>query len=133
MMSILGDEYKKYQFSKTLVFISVLFSLVGIIGIVLISILLDIDSSVLVTASGALGTICVTSLVWSLKKSQAENTAKIYISVYKEIDTIKRRNSPEEANEFLTQAEQSITCQLLSNIDNSMSDATSLIERQFIQ
>lgn len=132
-MSILGDNNKKYQYSKVIVLVSILFSLIGMVGMVIISILLEIDSSVLVTTIGALGTICVTSLVWSLKKSQAENTAKIYISVYREIDELKRKNSPEDADEFLEQAEQSITGQLLSNIDNSMSDATSLIERQFIQ
>lgn len=131
-MNVLGDENKKVQYSKMLVLIAVIFSLLGITTMVLLSIILNIDSSVIVTTIGALGTICVTALVWSLKKAQSENTAKIYVGIYKEIDDIKRKNDPADADEFLIQAEQNITGQLLSSIDNSMNDATSLIERQYI-
>ena len=69
--------------------------------------------------------------MWNLKKSQAENTIKIYLSAYKEIVALKKENN-EDVEEFLSDSENSLLQKMNTSIDVSMDDATELIEKQEI-
>lgn len=71
----------------------------------------------------------VTSIVWYLKKSQAENTVKIYLGAYRKILKLKQEMN-EDTSETLNQMEYEILGKLNSNISMAMDEATSPIERQ---
>lgn len=130
-----GDENKKFLFSKVLIFSSVFISLLCIICIVTLSIIFSsnnifIDSTVLVTAIGLLGSICITALVFSLKKSQAENTTKIYMQMYKDIYMLKKNIDDSDLENFINEMEQQTINKMTDNLDAVLQDATSIIEKQ---
>ena len=77
----------------------------------------------LITAAGALGS---TAVVWNLKKSQAENTIKIYLSAYKEIIELKQDDS------LINDMEEQIITKIDGCIEENLNDATTLIEKQEI-
>ena len=121
---------KSYQFSKLIVIICVLLSIVGILLATILSIigLSEIVASAIITAYGCMG---ITSIVWYLKKAQSENTVKIYLGAYKEILQLKV-NTGEDGDETIDQMESDILGKLNSNLSMAMDEANAPIERQDI-
>ena len=119
----------KYQFSKLIIATCICITLLGIFISIIGSIffcLSEIVASAIITTCGCMG---VTSIVWYLKKSQAENTVKIYLGAYKKILKLKQEMN-EDTSEILNQMEYEILGKLNSNISMAMDEATSPIERQ---
>lgn len=116
------------QFSKIVVIASYLLM---IISIIVSFIFPGFSETILISLIGGCSTVLATTLIFYLKKSQAENTMKIYLSAYKQIVDIKKENN-EEINNFLEDAENSIINKLNNNLDIMMDDATSMIEQQNI-
>ena len=121
---------KSYQFSKLIVIICVLLSIVGILLATVLSIvgLSEVVASAIITAYGCMG---ITSIVWYLKKAQSENTVKIYLGAYKEILQLKV-NAGEDGAETIDQMESDILGKLNSNLSMAMDEANAPIERQDI-
>ena len=121
---------KSYQFSKLIVIICVLLSIVGILLATILSIvgLSEVVASAIITAYGCMG---ITSIVWYLKKAQSENTVKIYLGAYKEILQLKV-NAGEDGAETIDQMESDILGKLNSNLSAAMDEANAPIERQDI-
>ena len=78
-----GDDGPSY--SKVVTFMCVMITIASFLIAVIGSTFFMLSETVaaaLITAGGCLG---VTAVVWNLKKSQAENTIKLYLYSYKEI------------------------------------------------
>lgn len=141
---------KHFQYSKILPLIT--FSL--FCGCVIKCFSVDISSAydlsvyaTIVTSSGAL---CLTSVVWYLKNSQAEKVARIKSETYKVISEerfkynekmlelkSKYKYSEEEIwdienNSPLDELEQNALDSMNSSIDNAMDEATSSIDAQYL-
>lgn len=121
----------KIQFSKIVVsiciFLMIFGFLIAVIGNIAFA-LSEIIASAIITASGCVG---VTSIVWYLKKSQAENTVKIYLGAYEKILEMKQKLQ-EDTSETINQMEYDILGKLNSNMSIAMDEATTPIERQDI-
>ena len=126
-MMIFGDSKSNGpQFSKLITILCVLIVIVTLIMIPILAIYWELATEIyisLVTAAGALGS---TAVIWNLKKSQAENTIKIYLSAYKEIIELKQDNS------LIDNMEEQIITKVDSCIEENLNDATTLIEKQEI-
>lgn len=121
----------KYQFSKLIITICIGIAVFGILLAILGSILFclsEVVASATITTCGCIG---VTSIVWYLKKSQAENTVKIYLGAYRKILKMKKEMN-ENTSETINQMEYEILGKLNSNISMAMDEATAPIERQDI-
>lgn len=121
----------KYQFSKLIIIICILITILGLIIATCGSIIFylnEVVASAIITTCGGIG---ITSIVWYLKKAQAENTVKIYLGAYKEILNIKQKAN-EDASEIINQMENEILNKLNSNISFAMDEATSPIEKESI-
>ena len=141
-------KYKKFQYSKILPLITfALFS-----GCVIKCFSVDIstayDLSVYATIITVSGTLCLTSVVWYLKNSQAEKVARIKSETYKVISEerfkynekmleLKRKYKYTEEeiwdienNSPLDELEQDALNSLNSSIDSAMEEATAPIEAQ---
>jgi hypothetical protein len=115
------------QYSKVITFICIIITIFSFLASLVGCIVYSLPESVavaLITASGGLG---ATSVVWNLKKSQAENTIKLYVSSYKEILEMKKESGDLE---FIDTAEQKMINNLESTFDISMEEATTTIEKQ---
>ena len=124
---IFGDSKSNGpQFSKLITILCVLIVIVILIMIPILAIYWELAAEIcisLVTAAGALGS---TAVVWNLKKSQAENTIKIYLSAYKEIIELKQDNS------LINNMEEQIITKIDDCVEENLNDATTLIEKQEI-
>ena len=124
---ILGDSRSNGpQFSKLITILCVLITIVTLIVIPILAIYLELATEIcisLITAAGVLGS---TAVVWNLKKSQAENTIKIYLSAYKEIIELKQDDS------LINDMEEQIITKIDDCIEENLNDATTLIEKQEI-
>lgn len=121
----------KYQFSKIMIVMCIAIAIIGILIAVIGNIffcLSEVVASAVITACGCIG---VTSIVWYLKKSQAENTVKIYLGAYRKILKMKKEMN-EDTSETISQMEYEILGKLNSNISLAMDEATTPIERQDI-
>ena len=115
----------KFQFSKLTVLFCVLLAILGCGCAILIPVMESV-SIALITASGS---IALTAIVWYLKKSQAENTLKIYMSTYKEILELKHQF---QEDDLCDEMEENIKNKIDKTIDENIEDATSMIEKQEI-
>ena len=114
------------QFSKIITLLCVLIVIVTLIMIPILAIYWELATEIcisLITAAGALGS---TAVIWNLKKSQAENTIKIYLSAYKEIIELKQDDS------LIDNMEEQIITKIDGCIEENLNDATTLIEKQEI-
>ena len=108
-----------------MVIISILIAIAGIA----VAILMEMPESVAIAIIGICGTMATTTMIWNLKKSQSENTMRIYMSTYKEILKLKQEfGNTEECNELIDSMEQNIQGKIDSNLNNSIDDANSTIE-----
>lgn len=123
---ILSDKHSNGpQFSKIMVIISILIAIAGIA----VAILMEMPESIAIAIIGICGTMATTTMIWNLKKSQSENTMRIYMSTYKEILKLKQEfGNTEECNELIDSIEQNIQGKIDSNLNNSIDDANSTIE-----
>ena len=85
MKKFLGDENKPMQFSKTMVFAVISLGFIGMIAATILTLFFALSEVIAGAIIACCSTIIITSLVWMLKKSQAENTIKLYLYSYKEI------------------------------------------------
>ena len=141
---------KKIQYSKIITFLTfaLFFGCVAKCFSVDISSAYDLSLySVIITSSGML---CLTSVVWYLKNSQAEKVARIKANIYKVISDekyeynkkmleLKNNNNYSdndiydvENNSPLDELEQDALDSMNSFIDNTMEEATSSIEAQML-
>lgn len=119
------------QFSKVLTFICVIIAVVGCAGAAWAAIALGLAESIVCALIGAAGCIGVTSIVWMLKKSQAENTMRLFLESYKELIKMKQGNG-QDCSDLLSDMENKITGKMESTIDTSIDESISPIEKQGI-
>ena len=126
-MALLSDEKSNGpQFSKLVIIFCLLTMIIGTGGALVASILFAVPESILCALIAAAGGCGMTAVVWYLKKSQAENTMKMYLSSFKEIAEMKQDMS------ILDNMEEKILGEMEESIDMTLDDATSLIEKQDI-
>jgi hypothetical protein len=123
---ILSDKHSNGpQFSKIMVIITMLLAIAGIA----MAVSFEMPESVAIAIIGICGTMATTSMIWNLKKSQAENTMRIYMSTYKEILKLKQEyGNTEECSELIGSMEQNMQGKIDTNINESIDDANSMIE-----
>lgn len=122
----MDNKKDKFQFSKGVTIFSLFFAVVGISAAAASSVLFGLNESTAAAIIAACGGLAITDIVWYLKKSQAENTMKLYLSSFKEIAQMKQDMS------ILDNMEDKILTEMEESIDASLDDATSLIEKQDI-
>lgn len=119
------------QFSKLTVLLCLSVSILGMIGVIICAIIFSADSTMVAAGIATFGCLGVTAEVWYLKKSQAENTIKIYLSAYEEIIKMKKEYG-ENPTEFIGTVENDILDKVDATLDIAMDDAASPIEKQDI-
>ena len=127
--SFFGDSNSNGpQYSKVIIFICLIVAVVSFITSFLGSffMLSETVATALIAAGGAIG---MTAVVFYLKKSQAENTIKLYLYSYKEILKLKKEDGDLE---FIDMAGEDMLTKINSTLDVALEDATSPIERQDI-
>ena len=129
---IMGDNHSNGpQFSKLTVIACLSVSMFGLIGMIICAIKFTLDPTITASGMAAFGCLGITAEVWNLKKSQAENTVKIYLATYKEIIELKKQYG-EDPSEFIGTIEDDILGKVDSTLDTAMDDAATPIERQDI-
>lgn len=139
---------KKFQYSKILPLITFALFCGCIIKVFTVDISTAYDLSVYATIVTTSGALCLTSVVWYLKNSQAEKVARIKSETYKVISEERFKYNEKmlklkqkykyteeevwdiENNSPLDELEQDALNSLNSSIDNAMEEATSSIEAQ---
>lgn len=127
--SFFGDSNSNGpQYSKVIIFICLIVAIISFITAFIGSffMLSETVAAALIAAGGAIG---MTAVVFYLKKSQAENTIKLYLYSYKEILKLKKEDGDLE---FIDMAGEDMLNKINSTLDTSLSEATSPIERQDI-
>lgn len=141
-------KYKKFQYSKILPLITFALFCGCVIKCFSVDISTAYDLSVYATIITTSGALCLTSVVWYLKNSQAEKVARIKSETYKVISEerfkynekmleLKQKYEYKEEDIWniendspLDELEQDALNSLNSSIDNAMEEATSPIEAQ---
>jgi hypothetical protein len=143
-------EKQKVQYSKALPFVSFVLFCICLIKSFSVDISNAYDLSIYVSAITASGSICLTSIVWYLKNSQAEKVARIKADTYriaseerlkynKAMMELKQQyNCSDEdvasiendspMDEFESEALNSLE----TSVDSSMDEATTSIESQVL-
>lgn len=120
---------KRFQYSKVLVSSVVLISLIGIFISIILAWIYQLDSTVACAAITLFGGIIATAVLFSLKKSQAENTVKIYLGAYKDILEMKKQYS-EDSSELVNNLEMNVLGKVETTLNTSLDEATAPIEKQ---
>lgn len=129
-MALLSDEKSNGpQFSKLIIIFCLLIMVLGTFGAIVAYVLFAISESIICSLIAAAGGCGMTAVVWYLKKSQAENTMKMYLSAYKDIASFRISNG-ENAEDILNQAEENLLYKMNYSADMSLDEATSPIENQ---
>lgn len=125
--SIFGDgNSNKPQYSKVIIVICLAVATLSFIAAFLGSFLM-LSETVATALIAAGGTIGMTAVVFYLKKSQAENTIKLYLYSYKEILKLKKEDGDIE---FIDMAGEGMLDKINNTLDVALTEATSPIERQ---
>ena len=120
------DEKKRLRFSKGVTIFSLGFAVVGMAAAATSSVMFGLSETIAAAIIAACGGLAITDIVWYLKKSQAENTMKLYLTSFKEIAQMKNDMS------ILDNVEEKILSEMQESIDVNLDDATSMIEKQDI-
>lgn len=146
----MNQNNKKIQYSKIITLLTFILFCGCIIKCFLVDISTAYDLSVYATIVTSSGALCLTSVVWYLKNSQAEKVAKIKADTYKIISEerfkynekmleLKSRYKYTEEDIFeiendspLDELEQDALNSLNSSVDCAMDEATSSIEAQYL-
>ena len=125
---MLKQDNGKLQFSKVIVLICLGIMIIGIIAALVVATIFNLVEVpvALITACGAVG---VTAVVWNLKKSQTENTVKIYTEAYKDMIKFKKEMGVEE-DDLMSGIENGIVDKMNGSIEEALIDSTTLIEKQ---
>jgi hypothetical protein len=91
------------------------------------TIFLEISETVSVALIGVWGAVLTTTIVFYLRKSQAENTIKIYMGSYKEILKLKKKYG-EDCDELINQMENGMEDRIGNTLNSSLDEATAPIE-----
>lgn len=131
-MFIKDSKTQGIQYSKILILLCLLLAVVGIGVTIWASATLFLAETIACAIVGVCGTLAITSVVWMLKKSQAENTMKIYIAAYERISHLESQTAGQsEEDAFLMQ--QQMKEKLLNGMNNvidvALAEATAPIER----
>lgn len=125
--SVFGDgNSNRPQYSKIIILICLVVATLSFIAAFLGSFLM-LPETVAAALIAAGGTIGMTAVVFYLKKSQAENTIKLYLYSYKEILKLKKEDGDME---FIDMAGEGMLNKINNTLDVALDDATSPIERQ---
>lgn len=125
--SFFGDSNSNGpQYSKVIIFICLVVATLSFIAAFLGSFFM-LSETVATALIAAGGTIGMTAVVFYLKKSQAENTIKLYLYSYKEILKMKKEDGDLE---FIDMAGEDMLNKMNSTLDTALEDATSPIEKQ---
>lgn len=122
---------KKREFSKMIVIIVAAAAIIGFIVTLLATLFLGLSEMVACAIVAALGSVSLTTIVWYYKKAQAENTIKLYLASYNVILKLKKIYG-EEVDSTLETMETNILEKMDSTLNESITDATSLIEQQSV-
>ena len=120
---------KKKEFSKCIICTVAITTILGGIGTILSTLFLGLPEVLACSIVAALGSVALTSIVYYYKKAQAENTIKLYLSSYDAILKLKKKYGS-EVNNTLNEIETNTLEKINNTLDESMTDATSLIEKQ---
>ena len=141
-------DIKKFQYSKILPLLTFALFCACIIKCFSVDISTAYDLSMYIAIVTSSGTLCLTSVVWYLKNSQAEKVARIKAGTYKVISEERYKYNKrmldlkvqygftdEEIDEIkesspLDELEQDALDSLNSSVDSAMDEATSSIEAQ---
>lgn len=139
---------KRIQYSKIITLLSFILFCGCIIKCFTVNISTVYDISLYVSIITVSGTLCVTSVVWYLKNSQAEKVARIKAETYRIISEERYKYNEKmlklkseyqyteseiieiENNSPLDELEQDALNSMNASIDSAMEDASSLIEVQ---
>lgn len=146
----MNQNSKKIQYSKIITLLTFILFCGCIIKCFLVDISTAYDLSVYATIVTSSGALCLTSVVWYLKNSQAEKVAKIKADTYRIISEerfkynekmleLKSRYKYTEEEIFeiendspLDELEQDALNSLNLSVDCAMDEATSSIEAQYL-
>ena len=118
---------KKREFSKNIVCSVALTSIIGGIITILATLFFGLPETVACAIITALGGVALTSIVFYYKKAQAENTIKLYLSSYNVILKLKKKYGS-EVDSTLNEIESNMLGKIEHTLDDSIADATSIIE-----
>lgn len=122
----------KIQFSKIIIISCLIFAILTCA----VAVLIPMPDTVSIALIAAGDGIASTAVVFNLKKSQAENTLKIYMSAYERILNLKHQYSTDGIQDEADDAAENFENKLLNRIDQSfdeqLDNATSIIEKQEI-
>lgn len=122
----MGDKHSNGpQFSKIITVIC----LTLMVGACWAAASLSLSETVAAALIASFGCLGVTSVVWLMKKSQTENTVKIYMEAYKEVIKYKHEMG-EETIDLVENLESDMLGKMTNTLDDALSDSTSLIEKQ---
>ena len=132
-MFLKDSKTQGIQYSKLLVILCLLIAIIGVGVTIWACAVYYLAETVACAIVGVCGSLAITAVVWMLKKSQAENTMKIYMSAYEEL--IKPPLGASESEDaFLIQ--QQMKEKLISGMNNvidiALAESTSPIEKHEI-
>ena len=131
-MFIKDSKTQGIQYSKILILLCLLLAVIGIGVTIWASATLFLAETIACAIVGVCGTLAITSVVWMLKKSQAENTMKIYIAAYERISHLESQTieqSEEDAFLMQQQMKEKLLNGMNNVIDVALAEATAPIER----
>lgn len=128
---IKNKQKKKKEFSKKIVAIVAAAAIIGFIVTLLATLFLGLPEMVACAIVAALGSVSLTTIVWYYKKAQAENTIKLYLASYNVILKLKKKYG-EEVDSTLETMETNILEKMDNTLNESITDATSIIEQQSV-
>ena len=123
------SKQKKKEFSKRIICIVAATAILGSVGTILATLFLGLPEVLACSIIAALGSVALTSIVFYYKKAQAENTIKLYLSSYNVILKLKKKYG-NEVDSTLNEIETNMLGKISHTLDESITDATSMIEKQ---
>lgn len=125
-------EDKKFHFSKIVIILCIIFAILTCI----IASFVPMAEGVAIALIAAGGGIASTAIVFNLRKSQVENTLKIYMSAYEQILELKHQyhddDTEDEADDICNGLENKFLDKINQSFDETIDEATIPIEKQEI-
>lgn len=123
------EAFEQIQFSKLIVLFSIFFSIFFLcIAIIIALVAPELDPIIMTAIITMCGTILATTFVWYFKKSQAENSVKIYVGAYKSIIKFRQKYGLNN-DELCDRIEYSMLQNLDDVAETHMDNANELIEK----
>ena len=123
------EAFEQMQFSKLMVLFSIIFSIFFLcIAIIVALVAPELDPMITTAIITMCGAIIATTFVWYFKKSQAENSVKIYVGAYKSIMKLRQKYGLEN-DELCDRIENSVLQNLDDVAESHMDNANEIIEK----